>query len=89
MKIRIRKRLWEAIDVKGGEMEFVYFFIRLIGYGNDNDPIFVHESYTITFREDLSDLPTDNETGMKIITTNISATDKDKTSFEFGQDSIT
>ena len=58
---------------------------------NDNPPLFDHESsepYSIKFKEDLSDLETDKDTGFKIITSNITATDKDRTSFEFGTDSI-
>ena len=57
---------------------------------NDNTPLFDHESsepYSIKFKEDLSDLETDVD-GFKIITSNITATDKDRTSFEFGTDSI-
>ena len=58
---------------------------------NDNTPLFDHESsepYSIKFKEDLSDLETDKDTGFKIITSNITAKDKDRTSFEFGTDSI-
>ena len=58
---------------------------------NDNTPLFDREStepYSIKFKEDLSDLETDKNTGFKIITSNITATDKDRTSFEFGTDSI-
>ena len=58
---------------------------------NDNTPLFDREStepYSIKFKEDLSDLETDKDTGFKIITSNIKATDKDRTSFEFGTDSI-
>jgi hypothetical protein len=53
---------------------------------NDNSPNFDKKEYTVTFKEDLSDLEVDAN-GHLIIAGNISASDLDK-SDEFGIKSL-